>query len=94
MDIEKAIKLIENVAVRLNNEIGDAFAVIKKELELITYYKNQLERAKNYIGVEAWPCPLCEYKDEKFIKYCEPHRQLEECRLELEEILKKGKNNE
>lgn len=40
-----------------------------------------IEKAKNYTGYEGYQCPLCEYKNGKFIKYYEPHRQLENVKL-------------
>ena len=38
--------------------------------------EQKLEQARTYSGIEAYPCWLCTYENGKFIKYCEPHRQL------------------
>jgi len=43
-----------------------------KELE------ESLELARNYKGFEARACPLCEYKNGKFIKYCSMHSRIKE----------------
>jgi hypothetical protein len=51
----------------------------------ISQLRQQIERAKTYKGVEGYPCPLCEYKDGIFIKYCELHRQINELNRRLEE---------
>lgn len=64
----------------------------RKALEIIAGLEEQLaecqqtiERARTYTGFEAYACPLCEYKEGKFVKYCQPHRQLAECESALNE---------
>lgn len=50
-----------------------------KHLELqVSELKEDLEFARNYIGVEARPCPLCTYVEGKFISRCSMHGQLDE----------------
>ena len=50
-----------------------------KELE------ESLELARNYKGIEARPCPLCEYKNGKFIKSCSMHSRIKELEEEQSE---------
>lgn len=53
---------------------------LKKENEML---KDQIEKAKNYIGIEGWPCPLCTYRHGKFIKRCALHKRIYELEAEL-----------
>ena len=41
------------------------------------YYEQQIKRAREYKGIEAWACPLCVYKNGKFIKSCNMHKQID-----------------
>ena len=36
----------------------------------VYHLEESLKRASTYQGFEAWPCPLCTYKDGIFIEHC------------------------
>jgi hypothetical protein len=46
----------------------------------------QIELARTYKGIEAQACPLCEYREGKFIKSCEMHKQIQNLRAKVEEL--------
>lgn len=54
------------------------YATIRHEVDrlVIKELKNQIEKARNYIGIEEYPCPLCVYENGVFIRHCTPHQQL------------------
>ena len=69
--------------------------ITKHNDELLTQIKEleeSLELARNYKGIEARPCPLCEYKNGKFIKSCSMHSRIKE--LEAENKSYHAKANE
>ena len=61
------------------------YLLIRQEVDRITIeqLQRQLRDAKYYQGVEAYPCPLCEYRDDIFIKNCALHQQIDELTEEL-----------
>lgn len=46
----------------------------------IAELEKSLARARNYKGIEAYPCPLCAYEDGVFIEACQLHKDI--CELE------------
>ena len=65
--------------------------LLKAQQERIEELEESLELARNYKGIEARPCPLCEYKNGKFIKSCSMHSRINELEAvikELEEFVK------
>ena len=60
-------------------------AVTAEKGEVFKLLKQQLERAKTYVGVEGYHCPLCEYKNGKFVKSCQMHADIEQLKRQLVE---------
>lgn len=46
------------------------------------YYKGAIEFARDMVGIEARPCPLCVYENGVFIRECNMHREIESLRCE------------
>ena len=46
-----------------------------------------LSLAREYTGLELQACPLCVYKEGKFISYCTPHAQLAQVTAERDRLL-------
>jgi len=56
--------------------------------QLIAELEDIIDRARNYSGIEAEPCPLCTYQDGVFLDYCEPHRENEQLKVKIIELQK------
>jgi hypothetical protein len=39
--------------------------------------RSEIERARTYIGIEGYPCPLCHIENGKFLEPCEMHRHID-----------------
>ena len=59
-----------------NDSHHEALRIIGELEGKLAAAEQKLEQARTYSGIEAYPCWLCTYENGKFIKYCEPHRQL------------------
>lgn len=53
---------------------------------MANHWYSQLEKARNYIGVEAYGCPLCVYDNGKLIALCELHKQIGSLHLENNQL--------
>lgn len=53
------------------------------------HWHDQLEKARNYVCTEAWPCPLCVYDSGEFIAYCEMHKEIDMLEKENQRLRKK-----
>lgn len=62
--------------------IADEFNRLTAEIEEL---KQRIQRAKTYTGFEGYPCPLCTYKDGKFVESCELHKTIHELQAKLKE---------
>ena len=65
-------------------EIKALFQIKDLKIERL---KQELERAATYSGVQG-SCPLCVYKNGKFIKFCELHSQIEHLNQKIAEATK------
>jgi len=70
------IEALFSIITEQEKNIVDLREVIKRRIAEITRLETQIKRAKTYIGIEAYPCPLCEYKEGKFISLCSLHEQI------------------
>lgn len=52
-------------------------------------WHDQIERARNYIGIKGYPCPLCVYDNGKFIASCEMHKEIDSLRREVNDLRKR-----
>ena len=52
-------------------------AIVELEAKMADL-KERLERARSYKGIEAYPCPLCTYRDGIFIESCQMHKDMHE----------------
>jgi len=59
-----------------SDSVAVAVSIIGELERELAEVKQTLEECRTYKGIEAYPCWLCTYENGKFIKYCEPHRQL------------------
>ncbi len=71
---EKAIK----------RDLGQSCDLIDALTAKLKASEELLEKARTYTGLEGYGCPLCEYKEGKFIKSCEMHRQLDDSNERLQ----------
>lgn len=62
--------------------------LIRQEIDrlLLEEIQTNLRNAKNYRGVEGYACPLCEYENGVFVRYCALHQKIEEQAEELEKL--------
>jgi len=68
------------------NELFDTSADQEAEIARL---ETQIKRAKTYIGIEAYPCPLCEYKEGKFISLCSLHEQIKTMVMIIKSVIRK-----
>ena len=54
------------------------------------FLKDQLEKARNYIGIEAWPCPLCIYEKGVFKERCSLHKTIKALESQVEKLRRYG----
>jgi hypothetical protein len=54
------------------------FAATVSHLACVEKLEEQIERARSYKGIEAYPCPLCTYRDGIFIESCQMHKDMHE----------------
>lgn len=66
----------------------DAFA--KERVEQAEKERDEarllLQRARDYKGIEGWPCPLCTYENGKFIARCQMHTRMDSLEAELARV--------
>lgn len=60
--------------------------LIRQEIDrlIVEDLQSQIRNARNYRGIEGYPCPLCEYENGVWIRNCSMHQQIEDLREELE----------
>jgi len=55
-------------------------------LKIIDRLRTDIERASTYKGIEAYACPLCIYKNGKFVERCQMHKEIDRQRAEMEKV--------
>ncbi len=52
----------------------------------LDYRDERIERAASYTGFEGYACPLCEYNDGVFIKFCALHERIDQQSKRIEQL--------